>query len=99
MASMISTCSIYVFWVTIVRSWLRSGYCRQPDSTAYLKIVGEAGVVRDPLVWEDSKFCVATDVLRDFGKEGTNKTIRQVISGLFQIAHSAAVVNGVSASL
>lgn len=60
------------------------------------EVMGEAGPVRHPLVWESSRFCVDTDAARAFCTDGINHVTRLLLLGLFQTAHEAGMSNVVS---
>ncbi len=65
-------------------------------SDVFPEVMGEAGIVRHPLVWESSRFCVDTDAVRDFGADGINMITRKILAGLFQTAQQAGVQNIIS---
>lgn len=65
-------------------------------SDVFPEVMGEAGIVRHPLIWESSRFCVNTSAVREFGADGLNIVTRQVLAGLFQTAHQAGVRNVIS---
>ncbi len=65
-------------------------------SDVFPEVMGDSGIVRHPLVWESSRFCVDTDAARDFGADGINIITRQVLAGLFQTMHEAGIRNVIS---
>ena len=65
-------------------------------SDVFPEVMGEAGIVRHPLIWESSRFCVNTKAVREFGADGINTITRQVLAGLFQTAHEAGIRNVIS---
>lgn len=58
--------------------------------------MGLGSPIRDPRVWESSRFCVDTDVTRAFGDDGINIATRAVLAGLFQMAGALGLKNVVS---
>ncbi len=65
-------------------------------SDIFPEVMGEAGIVRHPLIWESSRFCVDTNAVREFGADGINMITRQVLAGLFQTARDAGIRNVIS---
>lgn len=65
-------------------------------SDVFPEVMGEAGIVRNPLVWESSRFCVDTEAVREFGPNGINDVTRELLSGLFQTAYDAGMQNVIS---
>lgn len=55
------------------------------------EVMGDTGIVRNPLVWESSRFCVDTKAIRDFGDDGINIVTRAILAGLFSTASSAGL--------
>lgn len=60
------------------------------------EVMGEAGPVRHPLIWESSRFCVDTEAAREFCDDGINHVTRLLLLGLFRTAHEAGMTNVVS---
>jgi N-acyl-L-homoserine lactone synthetase len=52
--------------------------------------------IRDPRIWESSRFCVDTEATRAFGDDGINIATRAVLAGLFQMAGALGLRNIVS---
>lgn len=65
-------------------------------SDVFPEVMGEAGIVRHPLIWESSRFCVDTEAVRQFGPDGINIITREILSGLFQTALDAGMENVIS---
>ncbi len=60
------------------------------------EVMGEAGIVRNPLVWESSRFCVDTDAAHTFGKDGIHALTRGILAGLCKTAKDAGMQNIIS---
>lgn len=60
------------------------------------EVMGDEGVVRHPLIWESSRFCVDTEAARQFGADGINIATRKILAGLFQTALDAGMQNIIS---
>jgi len=65
-------------------------------SDVFPEVMGDAGVVRNPLIWESSRFCVDTGAAREFGLDGINMITRRLLVGLFQTANDAGIQNIIS---
>jgi acyl homoserine lactone synthase len=65
-------------------------------SDVFPEVMGNAGIVRNPLVWESSRFCVDTEAVRQFGPNGINDVTRELLTGLFQTAYDAGMENVIS---
>ena len=65
-------------------------------SDVFPEVMGESGIVRHPLIWESSRFCVDTKAAREFGADGINMVTRQILAGLFQTASDAGIRNVIS---
>ncbi len=65
-------------------------------SDVFPEVMGETGIVRNPLVWESSRFCVDTNAIRDFGDDGINIVTRAILGGLFATARSAGLEQVIS---
>ncbi len=48
--------------------------------------MGDAAVIRNPAIWESSRFCVDTEAVRAFGRDGVNEATRLLLLGLFETA-------------
>lgn len=59
-------------------------------------VMGEAGIVRHPLVLESSRFCVDTKAAHTFGSEGINLVTRELLFGLFTTAQNSGMRNIIS---
>lgn len=59
-------------------------------------VAGERGIIRSPLVWESSRFCVDTEAARRYSEGGINKVTKELLAGLFQVAYDANLLNIVS---
>tara|TARA_R110002126_G_scaffold92954_16_gene220509 strand:- start:568 stop:1179 length:612 start_codon:yes stop_codon:yes gene_type:complete len=65
-------------------------------SDVFPEVMGDAVVVRHPLIWESSRFCVDTEAARQFGSDGINIVTRKILAGLFQTALDAGMQNVIS---
>lgn len=65
-------------------------------SDVFPEVMGEAEIVRHPLILESSRFCVDTDAARNFAPDGINLVTRELLAGLFSTAASAGMTNIVS---
>lgn len=65
-------------------------------SDVFPEVMGTSGIVRHPLVWESSRFCVDTNSVRAFGDDGVNVLTRSILAGLFATAHKAGMQNIIS---
>lgn len=65
-------------------------------SDVFPEVMGEAEIVRHPLIWESSRFCVDTKVARKFGSDGINLVTREILAGLFRTAYDAGMQNVIS---
>lgn len=65
-------------------------------SDVFPEVMGEAGVIRHPLILESSRFCVDTEASRAFHRDGINLVTREILSGLFSTALSAGMQNIIS---
>lgn len=60
-------------------------------SDIFPEVMGEAGIVRHPLILEVSRLCVDTAFARDFGPGGINRVTRELLTGLFTTALQAGM--------
>jgi len=60
------------------------------------KVMGKAEIIRHPLIWESSRFCVDTKAVREFGEDGINVVTKKLLGGLFETAVRAGIHNVVS---
>jgi acyl homoserine lactone synthase len=60
------------------------------------EIMGEDQIIRHPLIWESSRFCVDTEAANRYGPGGVNMATAELLSGLFATALEAGMVNIVS---
>ena len=67
-----------------------------PAGRLIASLMGDAVVVRHPLIWESSRFCVDTEAARQFGSDGINIVTRKILAGLFQTALDAGMQNVIS---
>lgn len=58
--------------------------------------MGGLAPIRDPRVWESSRFCVDTEATRLFGSDGINVATRAILAGLFQMVGALGLKNVVS---
>ncbi len=65
-------------------------------SDVFPEVMGDAGIVRHPLIWESSRFCVDTEAAREFGADGINTITRKILAGLFETANNAGMQNVIS---
>lgn len=65
-------------------------------SDVFPEVMGEAGIIRHPLILESSRFCVDTKAATEFGPEGINLVTRELLYGLFSTAHAEGMKNIVS---
>lgn len=55
------------------------------------EVMGEAGIIRHPLILEVSRLCVDTDKARVFAPDGINQVTRELLGGLFSTAYEAGM--------
>jgi acyl homoserine lactone synthase len=60
------------------------------------EVIGDQGLIRHPLVWESSRFCVDTEVAKVYSEDGVNQVTRELLIGAIQTALAAGVINIVS---
>ncbi|MCP1201085.1 acyl-homoserine-lactone synthase [Notoacmeibacter sp. MSK16QG-6] len=65
-------------------------------SDVFPEVMGNMPLVRDPMIWESSRFCVDTTLARDFATDGINIVTRTLLSGLFTTALSHGFSNIIS---
>ncbi len=65
-------------------------------SDVFSEVMGEAGIVRHPLILESSRFCVDTSATKEFGEEGLSLVTKELLHGLFTTAKNAGIVNIIS---
>ena len=65
-------------------------------SDVFPEVMGDAGIVRHPLILESSRFCVDTKAVNEFGPEGINLVTRELLYGLFSTAKKAGIRNIIS---
>ena len=65
-------------------------------SEVFPEVMGEASIVRHPLVLESSRFCVDTKAATDIGQEGLNLVTRELLHGLFSTAQRSGIRNIIS---
>ncbi|MCW3784781.1 acyl-homoserine-lactone synthase [Defluviimonas sp. CAU 1641] len=65
-------------------------------SEVFPEVLGPQGVIRHPQIWESSRFCVDTEVARDFGTDSVNRVTRMLLAGMFRTAFEAGMINIVS---
>lgn len=65
-------------------------------SDVFPEVMGCASVVRHPLIWESSRFCVDTEAARIFCANGINVVTRAILVSLFSTAASIGLVNVIS---
>jgi len=65
-------------------------------SDVFPEVMGDAGIIRHPLILESSRFCVDTKAATVFGSEGINLVTRELLHGLFSTAQSAGMQNIIS---
>lgn len=65
-------------------------------SDVFPEVMGESEIVRHPLIWESSRFCVDTEAARKFGSDGINLITREILCGLFTTALDAGMQNVIS---
>jgi len=58
--------------------------------------MGKRSIIRHPLVWESSRFCVHTTITQKQYVGGVNMVTRELLRGLFETAHSHGIKNVVS---
>ncbi|WP_299752494.1 acyl-homoserine-lactone synthase [uncultured Tateyamaria sp.] len=59
-------------------------------------IMGSESIIRHPLIWESSRFCVDTDRCRAYSANGVNMATKELLHGLFRTALDAGLINIVS---
>jgi acyl homoserine lactone synthase len=65
-------------------------------SDVFPEVMGEAGIIRHPLILESSRFCVDTEASRTFQGDGINEVTRELLHGLFSTALNAGMQNIIS---
>ncbi|MEP2628239.1 MAG: acyl-homoserine-lactone synthase [Hyphomicrobiales bacterium] len=65
-------------------------------SDVFPEVMGKNAVIRHPLIWESSRFCVDTRACREFGEDMINTATRELLRGLFETAEHAGMENIVS---
>lgn len=65
-------------------------------SNVFPEVMGDAGIVRNPLVIESSRFCVDTEVCKVSGSDGINLVTAELLRALFQTAKSAGMSHVIS---
>lgn len=65
-------------------------------SDVFPEVMGDAGIVRHPLILESSRFCVDTQAAKSFGSEGLNHVTRGLLHGLFSTTQAAGIRNIIS---
>lgn len=60
------------------------------------EVMGDTGVVRHPMIWESSRFCVDTEAARLFSSDGINVVTRDILLGLFSTAREIGLLNIIS---
>lgn len=65
-------------------------------SDVFPEVMGEAGIIRHPLILESSRFCVDTKAATEFGSEGINLVTRELLFGLFSTAQAVGMKNIIS---
>ena len=58
--------------------------------------VADGAVIRDPLVWESTRFCVDTEAAREHTAGGVNMVTAELLTGLFELAVRLGLRNIVS---
>ena len=65
-------------------------------SDVFPEVMGHNLVIRHPLIWESSRFCVDTSAVPDHTPGGVNLVTRELLRGLFETAWNAGIINVVS---
>jgi len=65
-------------------------------SDVFPEVMGEAGIIRHPLILESSRFCVDTEASRTFQEDGINEVTRELLHGLFTTALNSGMENIIS---
>lgn len=60
------------------------------------EVMGDAGIVSNPLVLECSRFCVDAEAAAEIGPEGINPVTRELLCEMFTTAQSAGIQNIIS---
>lgn len=60
------------------------------------EVMGAGEMIRHPLIWESSRFCVDTDHARTYAEDGINLITRSLLFGLFSTAYRSGILNVVS---
>ncbi len=58
--------------------------------------MGEKAVLRHPLIWESTRFCVDTKAIEEHGANGVNWATSELLIGLFTVALEVGLQNVVS---
>lgn len=59
-------------------------------------VMGSDTIIRHPLIWESSRFCVDTENCRAYAASGVNAVTKELLHGLFSTALDAGIINIVS---
>lgn len=65
-------------------------------SDVFPETMSRTPLIRHPLIWESSRFCVDTKAVTAHTDHGLNYTTGELLTGLFEIALGAGVLNIVS---
>ncbi|NDV50421.1 acyl-homoserine-lactone synthase [Salipiger sp. PrR003] len=60
------------------------------------EVMGDDQPIRNPLVWESSRFCVDTEAAKSYAASGINHVTRELLRGLFEKAYASGMHNVVS---
>ncbi|QPH54793.1 acyl-homoserine-lactone synthase [Pontivivens ytuae] len=66
------------------------------QADVFPETMGPTALIRDPHIWESSRFVVDTEATRAFGEDGVNVATRALLVGLFQLAVALGLKNVVS---
>ncbi|MDX8355494.1 acyl-homoserine-lactone synthase [Cognatiyoonia sp. IB215182] len=65
-------------------------------SDVFPEVMGNIGIVRNPLVVESSRFCVDTSAVKNVGASGINDITRELLWGLFHTAQTSGMTHVIS---
>lgn len=65
-------------------------------SDVFPEVMGDRPPLRDPLIWESSRFCVDTKASKAIDSQGVNLVTKELLWGLFSTARKSGMRNVVS---
>ena len=55
------------------------------------ELMGNEDIIRHPLIWESSRFCINPNLCESQFKDGTNQVTRTLLKGTFEVAQQAGM--------